>query len=218
MGARSRRAALVVLLIGLTGPAAVGQPLYSRDGSTSDRVVYAYFSPEVAHERISVPVCDSPRGAPAQDCINVAIEQILPRPAKEFDAALGQVIFILVVAAPMDFRQRPILAVGTLIAPNGRQTEFTTTVAIDRRASRHLIQQALPRDVLGAAFGEWMLMLKLDDELVGMYAFSWGDASTAARARKVTEDLLTSDNPPPPPALPAELFAEPPPPGQKPPR
>jgi HEAT repeat protein len=173
---------------------------YPREGSTSDQVIYAYFSKEVVEAQPSATCIPGPGGR-GQIC-GLDTGSALPTPAREFDPARDeQVVFVIRFKPPEDHTQVAIKLAGRIIAPNGGSAPFTATIPARREADWYWYYRRFPLKSLGQWPGIWKVMVALDERPVGTYAFMVGDAETIKRLKA---------NPPPPQPKTEDVVAAPP--------
>ena len=176
----------LLLVLALAGGCSAAM-LPSREGSTSDQVVWAYFSQEPAGTSFSqrtMNVSGRTLYGPAREEIS------LPPRASEFDPSRDPVIwFFVTVKGPKGFERESFEISGELVAPTGDRGRFNRT--IESKAMRHGTDEIkywttwpFNARAMAAFPGVWTAFLAVDGEPVGVYRFLLGDAATIATLKE----------------------------------
>lgn len=190
---RSGLSALLGLVMLSGGCASMDLP--TREGSTSDRVIHAYFSKEAPTSKQTVsPVAGGVRMGRRLPGADRLVKGVwLPAPATEFDPERDeQVTFVFVVKPPKDPEQKEFETRITLLSPHGGQATDTDMTKTERNVDRYAAGYTFPMRILKELPGLWTLGAFIDGEPVGTYRFLVGDAATVAKLKESQRKAVES--------------------------
>ena len=173
------------LCVLLGGCATVVSP--SREGSLSDRVVFACLSKDVPTSSMQTVLVAGSTARGQQGRQRLAESAWLPERTVEFDIDRDQqAVFVFVLRTPKDPEQQRTRLLIKVTDPLARTDERIDTIDFDQRgrqAGAFWNAVSIPMSVLKLAPGSWKVDLFADGEPMGTYPFFVGDSEMIAAIR-----------------------------------